>query len=258
MNEPVKIFIVDSSHTFIRSVEQSLKSAHWEIEWATSASSGMMRIIRWHPSLLITGIEVGQINGFDLCLILKLMPDYVSMPIVIISSNTTELAQRQAADVGADFYLHKDANVLVDLAAFLTKRFSIGVNPPAPKREVHRVLVVDDSKVMRRIIRNILASVGIDDIVEAGDGQQALKQLELARVDLIMTDWTMPVMNGLEFVKAVRKLPQWASTPIVMVTTEAGKSSVAEALAAGIDGHLCKPFSQQSMKEIIARFTAPR
>lgn len=258
MNEPLKIFIVDNSRMFIRTLEKALKSEQWEIESATSASAGLMRILRWHPRLLISGVEVGDINGFDLCEICKRMPDFSGMPVIIISSTTTKQAQRQAADAGADFFLHKSADVVENLGALLRTKLGAECPPAAPARVIQRVLLVDDSKVMRQIIRNILAGVGISQVVEAGNGEQALKQLELGPVDLVMTDWNMPIMNGLEFTKAVRRHSRLAATPIVMVTTEGGKRALAEAEAAGIDGHLCKPFSHETMRAFIARFTGGR
>lgn len=258
MNQPQKVFIVDNSRMFIRTVERALESEHWEIESATSASSGLMRIIRSHPRLLISGVEVGEINGFDLCEIFKRMPDFSSMPVLIISSNTTKQAQRQATEAGADFFLHKTADAVGNLVALLRTRLGAECVEPAPAWKIQRVLLVDDSKVMRQIIRNILVSVGINQIVEAGNGEQALKQLELTPVDMVMTDWNMPIMNGLEFTKAVRRHPRLGSTPIVMVTTEGGKRALAEAEAAGVDSHLCKPFSKETMKAFVARFTEGR
>lgn len=258
MNDPLKIFIVDNSRMLVRSIERALASEHSEIESASSAASGLMRLIRWHPRVVITGVEVGEINGFELCQILKLMPSFAGMPVIILSSNTTKLSQRQAAEAGADFFLPKNAEVVGNLAALLRTRLDAGppeVAPPAhASKEIRRVLVVDDSKVMRRIIRNILAGVGITDVVEAGNGQEALKRLELNSVDLIMTDWNMPVMNGLELARAVRRQPRWAALPIAMVTTEGTRDATAEAKAAGVNDLLCKPFSHDAMKAFIARF----
>lgn len=258
MNEPQGIFVVDSSRLFVRTVEQELESEHWTVESAASASAGLMRIIRGRPRLLITGVEVGEINGFDLCHLCKRLPDFSGMPVIIVSSHATKAAQRQAAEAGADFFLPKTADVVEKLVGLLRTKWGAVPLPVAPSREIQRVLLVDDSKVMRQIIRNILAGAGITEVVEAGNGQQAFKQLELAPVDLIMTDWNMPVMNGLEFTKALRRHPRFAATPLVMVTTEGGKRALAEAEAAGIDGHLCKPFSHEAMKAFLARFTAAR
>lgn len=103
-----------------------------------------------------------------------------------------------------------------------------------------KVLVVDDSAVMRKIIIKALNEGGHTDVVEAADGKEALGKLD--DVDFILTDWNMPVMDGLTFVKEIRKT---TDTPIVMVTTEGGQKEVLEALKSGVNDYIVKPFSSQ-------------
>ena len=101
-----------------------------------------------------------------------------------------------------------------------------------------KVLVVDDSAVMRKIVIKALTEGGHTDVVEAGDGKDALSKI--GDVDFILTDWNMPVMDGLTFVKEVRKTK---TTPIVMVTTEGGQKEVLEALKSGVNDYIVKPFT---------------
>jgi two-component system chemotaxis response regulator CheY len=110
-----------------------------------------------------------------------------------------------------------------------------------------RILVVDDSTTMRRIIANSLKAVGYEDIVEAGDGQQALETL--AGVDMLLTDWNMPNMDGLTLVKSVRANPATAGLPIIMVTSEGARDEVMEALAAGVNDYIVKPFTKDILAE---------
>ncbi|MEG3638098.1 response regulator [Magnetococcus sp. PR-3] len=116
-----------------------------------------------------------------------------------------------------------------------------------------RVLIVDDSSVMRKIVTRGLRQAGfaIDEILEAGDGQKALEVLKDNQVDLILSDWNMPNMDGLTFVKEFRKIGQ---TPIVMVTTEGGEGKVNEAVASGANGHIKKPFTPDTLKETLGQF----
>ena len=92
-----------------------------------------------------------------------------------------------------------------------------------------KCLVVDDSATMRRIVVNALKSIGYDDVVEAGDGSDALQKCD-ASVELVITDWNMPVMGGLDFVKALRANPQHGKTPILMVTTRSVKEDIIQAV----------------------------
>lgn len=109
-----------------------------------------------------------------------------------------------------------------------------------------KALVVDDSGVMRKIIARGLNSLWVKDIVEAGDGVEALEAFDDGTgFDLILTDWNMPRMNGLEFVQAIRAAGH--TVPIIMVTTETEKEQVVKAIQAGVNDYLVKPFDQDML-----------
>jgi two-component system chemotaxis response regulator CheY len=108
-----------------------------------------------------------------------------------------------------------------------------------------KFLIVDDSSTMRRIIKNSLKRIGFEDIIEASHGKEALEIYEDA--DIILTDWNMPEMDGLEFVKNVRSKDK--SIPILMVTTNAAKDDIVEALKNGVNNYIVKPFTPETLKE---------
>jgi two-component system, chemotaxis family, chemotaxis protein CheY len=110
-----------------------------------------------------------------------------------------------------------------------------------------KILVVDDSAIMRRIICNSLKSVGFNDIVEAGNGAEALENI--GGINLVLTDWNMPVMDGLTLVKEIRKRSDSATVPIIMVTTEGAKTEVIEALKNGVNNYMVKPFTPEVLVE---------
>lgn len=104
-------------------------------------------------------------------------------------------------------------------------------------------LIIDDSRAMRRVLRRIVEPLGFA-VTEAGDGQDGLNQLsEMDAVDLILVDWNMPVMNGIEFVQAVRSDTKRRDLKLVMVTTETEPMKMARALMAGVDEFVMKPFT---------------
>jgi two-component system chemotaxis response regulator CheY len=113
-----------------------------------------------------------------------------------------------------------------------------------------KCLVVDDSATMRRIVVNALKSIGYENCVEAADGAEALQKCD-ASIELIITDWNMPVMGGLEFVKNLRASPQHGKTPILMVTTRSVKEDIVQAVEAGVSSYILKPFTPQVLKEKI-------
>jgi two-component system chemotaxis response regulator CheY len=110
-----------------------------------------------------------------------------------------------------------------------------------------RALVVDDSRAIRSVLRRMLSEIGLD-ADEAGDGRQALALLErIARPDVLLIDWNMPEMDGLALVKALRSQPEFDAAPIVMVTTESEMDRVIEALEAGANEYLMKPFTKEGL-----------
>ena len=110
-----------------------------------------------------------------------------------------------------------------------------------------RALVLDDSRAMRMVLVRLLKEKGWD-VVEAGDGQEGLDALAAGPTpELALIDWNMPVMNGLEFIRAVRKEPSYADMTLVMVTTESEHSQVVRALAAGAHEYVFKPFTPEAL-----------
>jgi two-component system chemotaxis response regulator CheY len=119
-----------------------------------------------------------------------------------------------------------------------------------------RFLVVDDSSTTRRIIINTLNKLGYQEIVEASNGREGIDKLGSVEVDMVITDWNMPEMNGIEFVRALRGLEKTKETPILMVTTNAAKDDIVEALRAGVNNYIVKPFTPDTFKEKIEAVTA--
>ncbi len=113
-----------------------------------------------------------------------------------------------------------------------------------------KILVVDDSSTMRRIIKNTLGRLGHKDVLEAEDGAVGWKVMtENDDIDILITDWNMPEMNGLELVQKVREQDKYEDLPIIMVTTEGGKTEVITALKAGVNNYIVKPFTPQVLQE---------
>lgn len=114
-----------------------------------------------------------------------------------------------------------------------------------------RFLVVDDSTTMRRIIVNTLNKLGYQDIVEAGNGREGIDKVGEGPLDLIITDWNMPEMNGVEFIRTLRSMDGKQQLPVLMVTTNAAKDDIVEALRAGVNNYVVKPFTPDTIKEKI-------
>ena len=112
-----------------------------------------------------------------------------------------------------------------------------------------KVLIVDDFATMRRILRNILKQIGFKNMIEADNGKNALKELKKEKVDLIMCDWNMPEMPGIELLKNIRADDELKDIPFVMVTAEAQKDNIIEAVKAGVSNYVIKPFTAETITE---------
>jgi len=115
------------------------------------------------------------------------------------------------------------------------------------------VLVVDDFATMRRIVKNILRQLGFTNIIEADDGKAALYILKKEKIDLILSDWNMPEMPGIELLKAVRSDDELKDIPFLMVTAEADKENIIEAVKLGVSNYIVKPFTAETMSEKLGK-----
>ena len=117
-----------------------------------------------------------------------------------------------------------------------------------------KVLVADDSSTMRKIIIRSLQATGITDITEASDGSEAVALFKPGEFDMVLTDWNMPGLSGLEVLQRIRT--QDTKVPVIMVTTEAEKSRVLQAIQAGVTDYLVKPFTADTFREKLEKHGA--
>ncbi|MGV8940463.1 MAG: chemotaxis response regulator CheY [Lysobacter sp.] len=116
-----------------------------------------------------------------------------------------------------------------------------------------RILIVDDFSTMRRIVKNLLNDLGFANTTEADDGTTALVALNKATFDLVITDWNMPGMPGIDLLRAIRADPTLASIPVLMVTAEAKREQIIEAAQAGVNGYVIKPFTAATLGDKLAK-----
>ncbi len=115
------------------------------------------------------------------------------------------------------------------------------------------VLVVDDFATMRRIVKGILKQLGFTNIIEAEDGELALKELKTEDIGLIVSDWNMPNMTGLDLLKAVKSDEKLKGIPFIMVTAEGQKENVVEAVKSGVSNYVIKPFTPETFGEKLGK-----
>ncbi len=112
-----------------------------------------------------------------------------------------------------------------------------------------KILCVDDFSTMRRIVKNILKQLGFENVEEAENGAEAYDKLKGGGFGFLVTDWNMPVMDGLGLLKKLRSDPELKDLPVLMVTAEAEKDKVVAAIQAGVNNYIVKPFTAETLKE---------
>ena len=121
-----------------------------------------------------------------------------------------------------------------------------------------KYLVVDDFSTMRRIVKNLLQELGYQNIQEADDGKTAWPMLQAGNFDFVITDWNMPLMPGLDLLKAIRADEKLKSLPVLMVTAEAKREQIVEAVQAGVSGYVVKPFTAEILKQKLDKILLAR
>ncbi len=111
-----------------------------------------------------------------------------------------------------------------------------------------KIIAVDDSPTMRRIIINTLKRAGYTNVIEANDGKDALAKMKVEKPNFVITDWNMPEMDGLTFVTTLRGMDEFKQLPILMVTTRSVKDDIVEAMKAGVNNYIVKPFTPDTLK----------
>jgi two-component system chemotaxis response regulator CheY len=119
-----------------------------------------------------------------------------------------------------------------------------------------RILVVDDMPTMRRIVKNIFKELGFSHVEEAEDGKAALDKLKAGKFDLVVSDWNMPVMPGIELLRNIRADAALKHIPVLMVTAEAKQENLVEAIKAGVSNYIVKPFTAETIKEKLDKIFA--
>ncbi|MFZ5655878.1 MAG: chemotaxis response regulator CheY [Pseudomonadota bacterium] len=116
-----------------------------------------------------------------------------------------------------------------------------------------KILIVDDFSTMRRIVKNLLGDLGFFNTAEAEDGNSALVEMRKAKFDLVITDWNMPGMPGIDLLRTIRADEHLKKTPVLMVTAESKREQIIEAAQAGVNGYVIKPFTAATLADKLAK-----
>lgn len=250
---PATILLVDDSSVIHSFVENALRGTGYRLLHANDGLEGLEAATKEVPDLVISDIDMPNLDGFEMCRKLRGKSATEAVPILILSARGKGVDIDRGFDVGANDFLSKPVSeneLLSRIEQILSSR-----EQGEQKRE--RILVVDDSSVQRSVIVQALAQQGFD-VVAAKDGLDALAVVETAKPELVITDSEMPEMNGRDLTRNLKADARFEDVPVVMLTAADSPLSRLKSKHAGISAYLTKPFAPDKVVVIAEKLIAER
>ncbi len=251
------VLVVEPSITVARFIEGQLASL--KVRHITSCSGGneALTAMRRHvPDLVVSALYLPDMTATELIETMRRDPLLEDIPFMLVSTETSFAKLDGVRQAGVVAILPKPfAAAELRKALIASTRFIDG-GPPKPESSFNhlKVLVVDDSFLARKHIGKVLNNLGIENIVEAENGREALAELEEKLFDLVVTDFNMPVMDGEALIRHIRTNTLQSGIPILMVTSEENKQRLAAVQQAGVSGICDKPFEIETIRRMIGEF----
>ncbi len=240
MEEVTRVLIVDDSPTIRSGLSRDLKNLGFDVVQARDGQEGFDLALSQAFDLVITDIDMPEMDGFELCYRLKRAEETQAVPVIILSSNDGEEDIERGFETGAAAFVSK-----TDAREKLHVRIEEVLNRAFFARE-RLILVVDDSKLIRTITHDGLVRAGFQ-VVTAENGSKALDALSRHTPDLVLSDIQMPVLDGFGLCAAMRKKPEWAAIPFVVMSTVSDRSIIRRIMERGACAYLEKPFNMEQL-----------
>lgn len=256
------ILLVEPSAMQAKCITQSCKELGIErVRLAESAADALSAMRDVRPDVVISALYLPDMTGTDLVVAMREDPDLAGVPFILVSSETRPQALDPVRQAGVCGILPKPfTTVQLSRALDTTIDFLAAEHGQAAdfRAEELRVLLVDDSSSARKFMRRLLEKLGIVNFIEAENGSIAASILADTLVDLVITDYNMPEMDGKALVDFIRQQSWQASVPIIMVTSEADMGRLAAIESAGVSGICDKPFEAHVVRDLLGRLLSDR
>ncbi len=252
----LNILLVEPSAVQRKIIRKELnKELVEDIDEADSVEAAQNRIRAVQPDLVISALYLPDGSAMDLLQGIRQSPETKDLPFMLVSSETrhSELDQFKQSGVIAILpkpFNHDHLATALNSTLDLLSHDELDLEYYDPTSL--RVLVVDDSRMARNIIKKVLGNLGINLITEATDGSEAITLLPEG-FDLVVTDYNMPEVNGLELAEHIRNSIDYSHLPILMVTSESSQAHLSNVSKSGVNAMTDKPFEPSTVKQLLAR-----
>ncbi len=241
-----RILIIDDSSTMRKVLKTVLKPLKLKIEEASDGQLGLNLVLKKKYDLIITDVDMPNMNGIDFCLQLKKNPSKRGIPVVMVSSFDSDADVDKGFQVGAAAYVSKK-----EIQTYLPDTIEKILSKSALHRQ-QLIMVVDDSPAILKIVEANLAQSGFQ-VVTAKDGREALNLLKIRRPNLIISDIDMPEMNGFVFCEAVHAEPDLKSIPFVVMSSYGDRAHMKRMLQYGAEAYITKPFNPDELVILVEK-----
>ncbi len=252
------VLVVEPSSIQARIVGAALGRLGVEhVRTVSSGAEALASMRQARPALVMSALYLPDMSGTDVVYAMRRNPDLEAVGFILISSETRPQVLDPVRQAGVCGILPKPfsdtqlATALRSTLDFLNTDDSL--SHAAPDLEMLKVLIVDDSSSARKFIRRVLSNLGVEHFHEAGNGREAVAWLEDNYVDLVVTDYNMPEMDGQQLVSHIRSRSWQSSVPVLMVTSEQDAGRLAAVEEAGVSGVCDKPFEPAVVRQLLQR-----
>lgn len=253
----LNILLVEPSAMQRKIIIQQLQKEQVEaIDQAKNSQQALERIRAVRPDLVISALHFDDGTGLDLLQAIRHTPELEDLPFMLISSETRREQLEQFKQSGIVAILPKPFN-RKHLGNAINSTLDMLTNEEL-ELELYdvdqlRVLVVDDSRMARKVISRVLTNLGVTHITEAADGSDAIVLLDQQLFDLVVTDYNMPEVTGVELTEHIRRSESYSHLPVMMVTSEANDTHLSHVAQSGVNAIADKPFEPALVKRLLAR-----
>lgn len=253
----MQALIIDDSKVMRSLLRSILDRAGFEVTEAENGLIGLTRLQQQAlPDVVLVDWNMPEMDGIAFLLAARANPAWRALPILMVTTENEASRVARAQAAGASAYVTKPftrERILEKLALLGFSQTPAAACPPPTKEVTMRALVVDDARVMRMLLKQALQKCGVE-VVEARNGQEGMAQLaQPPAPDVALVDCNMPDMNGPEFVRAVRADPRFRDLPLIVVTGEERGGLLQQAMDAGANDFVTKPFSMEVIREKLQR-----
>lgn len=248
MKARCQILIIDSSIAMRKGFKTLLAPLEANFLEASNGQQGLQLLAEQHVDLVITSIDMPQMDGLELCRHITSSPDTQSIPVIILSSFDTDVDIDNAIQAGAAAYIEK-REARSRLHDTVQKVLAIACS----EKPEHTIMVVDDSRPIRTLVQKGLMEAGFH-VMTAGNGKEALEQIKEQRPDLILSDINMPEMDGIALCEALHVDPALSTIPFVVMSSVSDRDQMRRIIKYGATDYMVKPFNIDEMVIHIERF----